>query len=321
MYSIEVADPSYTYSDGKISALDWSLWDRTEVPVNDGTLDATGRHFTSVELPGPANLADPAHTQYSSEDVAFWKAVAAYFQSQGWLSRAYLYVDDEPSSPSDFATAKLHAKLLHGADPSLRYILTTHYRPDLVGTVNIWVPIINELDSPGFPGPAAYHARQAAGDQVWWYDSDNSASDGQWPDMFVDHAAMNQRVLAWMTWKYGLNGFLYYGTTEAYGLHSNPWDSVYAFGDNGDGTLFYPGLPSIIGGTTAIPCFSLRLMLIRQSLQDYEYMHLLQTHGQAALANAAVDAVVRSSDDFDHSPATLFKERMIMGQELSAIKA
>ena len=139
--------------------------------------------------------------------------------------------------------------------------------------------------------------------------------------MFIDHPAMNQRVMGWMTWKYGLNGFLYYDTTYAYGLHRNPWNDVYSFGTNGDGTLFYPGKPSIIGGKTEIPCFSLRLMLIRQSLQDYEYLRLLQTHGQAALATAAVNAVVRSSDNFDHSPATLLKERMIMGQELSAIKA
>jgi hypothetical protein len=321
MYGIDVAEPSYTYSGGKISDLDWSLWGRTEVPADNGTLDGTGRRFTAVALPEPSNLADPEHPQYSGEDVAFWKATAAYFQSRGWLGRSYLYYDDEPSSASDFATAELHAKLLHEADPRLRYVLTTHYRPDLVGPVNIWAPIINELDSPGYPGPAAYHARQAAGDQVWWYDSDSSADHGQWPDMFIDHPAMNQRVMAWMTWKYGLNGFLYYDTTYAFGLHRNPWDDVYSFGTNGDGTLFYPGKPSVIGGKTEIPCFSLRLMLIRQSLQDYEYLRLLQTHGQAALATAAVNAVVRSSDNFDHSPATLLEERMIMGQELSAIKA
>ena len=30
MYGIEVADPSYTFSGGKILNLDWSLWNRTE---------------------------------------------------------------------------------------------------------------------------------------------------------------------------------------------------------------------------------------------------------------------------------------------------
>ena len=75
--------------------------------------------------------------------------------------------------------------------------------------------------------------------------------------------------MGWMTWKYGLNGFLYYDTTYAYGLHRNPWNDVYSFGTNGDGTLFYPGKPSIIGGKTEIPCFSLRLMLIRLSLPGY----------------------------------------------------
>ena len=40
---------------------------------------------------------------------------------------------------------------------------------------------------------------------------------------------------------------------------SDPWKSVYAFGGNGDGTLFYPGTPERIGGRTHIPVESLRI--------------------------------------------------------------
>jgi hypothetical protein len=322
MYGIDVAPVGYTYNSNtrKVSALDWSLWNSTEAPANDGALDPTHRHFTAAALPLPNNLSDLQH-KYAAEDVAFWRAVARYYQKRKWFSRSYLYYDDEPSSSSDFALAKLHAQLLHEANRHFRYILTTHYRKDLVGSVNIWVPIINELDSPGYPPPSVYTQRQKAGDKVWWYDSDSSADNGQWPDMFIDHPAMNQRVMGWMTWKYGLNGFLYYSTVESYGVNRNPWKDVYAFGTNGDGTLFYPGKPSIIGGKTNIPCFSIRLMLIRQSLQDYEYMHLLKLHGHGALANQAVDAVVKSSDDFTKDPAVMLKERIVMGTELSKLHA
>jgi Domain of unknown function (DUF4091)/Family of unknown function (DUF6067) len=321
MYGIDVASPNYGFDSktGHLSPIDWSLWNSTESRANGGKLDGTHRHFNAVALPLPSNDLSVMQPKYYAEDVAFWRAVAKYYAKRGWLDRSYLYYDDEPSSSNDFALAKLHAKLLHQADPRLRYILTTHYRKDLVGSVNVWVPIINEYAQPGYPPPSVYQVRQKAGDKVWWYDSDSSADRGQWPDMFIDHPAMNQRVMAWMTWKYGLDGFLYYDTVYAYGVNRDPWKDAYSFGTNGDGTLFYPGKTSIIGGKTDIPCFSLRLMEIRQSLQDYEYMRLLKKHGQGSLVKKAVNAVVKSSDDFAHGPGVLLKERMIMGNELSKL--
>jgi hypothetical protein len=317
MYGIDVSAPDYAYnsSSGRIPRIDWSTFDATAVPAYDGKLDPLHRRFTARALPVPDNLSDPTHN-HNAEDVAFWRAVAAHYAARRWLSRSYLYYDDEPSSAADFATARLHAQLLHRANPHLRFLLTTHYRADLAGTVNIWTPIINEIDTPGNPSMATYRRRQAAGDQVWWYDSDSSADRGQWPDMFTDHPAMNQRIMAWMTWRYGLQGFLYYDTVYAY-PRTNPWSNVYEFGTNGDGTLFYPGKPSVIGGRTDIPCFSIRLLLIRQSLQDYEYMHLLAQRGRRALVDSLVRSVVRSSSDFDHDPSRLLHARLVMGQALN----
>ena len=46
------------------------------------------------------------------------------------------------------------------------------------------------------------------------------------------------------------------------------------FGGNGDGTLFYPGRARTIGGTRDIPVESVRLALIREGLEDYEYLRL-----------------------------------------------
>jgi hypothetical protein len=317
MYGIDVAAPSYAYDPTTgLSPLDWTLWDRTESPANNGQLGSGGAKFTAAALPLPNNLSDLTHN-YRAEDVAFWKAVAVRYRSRGWFGRSYFYYDDEPGSASDFALAKLHAAQLHQADPAFKYILTTHFRQDLVGSVNIWAPIINELNSPGYPGPAVHRARQKAGDKVWWYDSNSSADNGQWPDMFIDHSPMNQRIMGWMTWRYGLDGFLYYDTVYAYGPTSNPWRNVYYYGTNGDGTLFYPGKPSIIGGKTDIPCFSIRLMQVRQSLQDYEYMHMLKQSGKGAIADRAVNAVVHASDSFTKDPSVLEKQRMVMGQALS----
>src|SRR5205807_10116329 len=65
---------------------------------------------------------------------------------------------------------------------------------------------------------------------------------------------------------------------------THAWRNQYAFGNNGDGNLFYPGNPSDIGGQDPIPVESIRLKLIRDGLQDYEYLRFLAAHGRARQA-------------------------------------
>ena len=43
-------------------------------------------------------------------------------------------------------------------------------------------------------------------------------------------------------------------------------------GANGEGTLLYPGRPDKIGGSTHIPVASLRLLMIREGQEDFEWL-------------------------------------------------
>src|SRR5258707_1095386 len=75
-------------------------------------------------------------------------------------------------------------------------------------------------------------------------------------------------------------------------------------GGNGDGTLFYPGTTSRIGGQSDIPIESLRLKIIRDGLQDYEYLHLLSgLEGTATYAEEAAQRVVQSGYRITSDPA------------------
>jgi hypothetical protein len=63
---------------------------------------------------------------------------------------------------------------------------------------------------------------------------------------------------------------LYYDTVYDYAV-TNPWTNQYQFGGNGDGNLFYPGIPGQNGLTANIPVDSYRMKMIRygQYLNDY----------------------------------------------------
>jgi hypothetical protein len=64
----------------------------------------------------------------------------------------------------------------------------------------------------------------------------------------------------------------------------DPWNNQWDFSGNGDGTLFYPGTPAKIGGTTHIPLASIRLKMVREGMEDYEYLKALSDAGDATLA-------------------------------------
>ncbi|MBV8489748.1 MAG: DUF4091 domain-containing protein [Candidatus Eremiobacteraeota bacterium] len=320
LYDNDVAGPQYAY-DAKthsLSYIDYTLFDSTMRPDLAGTPTSGGGRATVAEVPdGNPNPPGPAAGPNDEEYVVYWKAVAAHFRQQNWFSRNFYYDLDEPSTPQDYATVKHRADVIHQADSGFRVMDTTSYRPDLVGKIDIWDPIVNELDSPGYPSPSIYAQRQRAGDNVWFYDSDSStSSDGPWPNFFLDRGANDARIFPWMAWRYRLDGFLYYATTQTYTEYPNPWTNVWSYGDNGDGILFYPGRVALIGGKHDIPCASIRMKLIRAGMQDYEYMALLHAKGQDAFLNAVVAGVVAKTNRWTHDPSVLARARAAMAAKI-----
>merc|ERR1711864_61826 len=103
---------------------------------------------------------------------------------------------------------------------------------------------------------------------------------GTWPSYMIDAPATFNRAMSWASYNYDIHGELYWGTNAADNVYNVPnrssWDTQWLAGGNGDGSLTYPGRPSVIGGDKFVPVASLRLKLIRDGLEDLEYMYLLE---------------------------------------------
>jgi hypothetical protein len=133
----------------------------------------------------------------------------------------------------------------------------------------------------------------------------------------VDATPVRNRVFQWMAWLYNIHGELYYATDIWPG--GNPWQSLYFVGGNGDGSLFYPGSTDIIGGTTPIPIASIRLKLIRDGMEDYEYLNLLTAAGHSELASVAAHSFITNAYTFNNDPAALSNARQQMGIWLNSL--
>jgi hypothetical protein len=139
-----------------------------------------------------------------------------------------------------------------------------------------------------------------------------------WPTYVVDANAVRARAMEWLSFRYGASGELYYEMTQAFVDKADPWSDVFAFNGNGDGTLFYPGTPARIGGQTDIPVASIRLKMIREGMEDYEYLKLLTDAGGGDEAQAIAKELFPHAWAADQEPGALMAARDAIAQRILA---
>jgi hypothetical protein len=125
--------------------------------------------------------------------------------------------------------------------------------------------------------------------------------------------------MQWLAFRYRLAGELYYETAMAYG--HDPWANQWDFSGNGDGTLFYPGTPAKIGGATHVPVASIRLKMIREGMEDFEYLTLLSRAGGEAEARQIADALFPTAYATEVPAATLMAARERLAARIVALTA
>src|SRR4029453_2614554 len=101
----------------------------------------------------------------------------------------------------------------------------------------------------------------------------------------------------------GIDGELYFDTLSAWERDGRPWEDVYRFGGNGDGTFLYPGTPDRIGPEAPAPVTSLRLKTVRDGLEDFELLRLVEARSGRSTAEAWARRLARSGWDIPPDPA------------------
>ncbi|WP_375743810.1 DUF4091 domain-containing protein [Corallococcus interemptor] len=269
----------------------WSGFDATWGPSLDGTAPTrlSGARMTSVEYTGPLTAGGLAD-------------FTAHMRERGWLDRAYALIGDEPPVWITYEQVQAAGALVRQAAPGLRTMLTSNanqLKPTgLESLVDIMVPMVNHLEGtdPGFVGDQTstyVEFLSRPGTELWMYQScaihgcapgvtvpQNQPGSG-WPSYMVDRPSAKARAMEWLSFLFGCKGELYYETA---GMLPTAWTDQYHFDGNGDGTLFYPGTPTAIGGVTHVPVASVRLKLIRQGMQDYEWLKAVSDAGDPAFA-------------------------------------
>ncbi len=266
---------------------------------------------------------------------AYLTQVSGYFREHGWTDKLVFNSPiDEPNSARQFDDTRKWADLVHKAAPGIPFLVTkspvsTH--PEwgtLAGYANNFSIHGNDLNSPAVK--RAIREEQAKGGEMTWYISCDQAYPQ--PNYFIDAPAMDPVMVPWITWKYGMNGILYWALNY-WPQTRDPWlDPVTylsgflcsdGFVLNGEGSLLYPGdrVPRYTGQKAVYgPVSSIRFELLREGIEDYEYLWLLKSLGDERFANDAAASLVVDVSAFSRNVEELFATRKRMAERIMALK-
>jgi len=295
-----VADGGFEQGTGELKAtIDFAAFDREcEKWLGEGGFNALmvglkgmgGGSFHS-RAAGRIGGYVQGSPEYDQLMASQGKQIVDHLKAKGWLERAYIYWFDEPE-PRDYEFVIDGMKLLKRVAPGLTRMLTEQPEPPLYGHVDLWCPVVSAVK------PEAIAERRKAGERFWWYLC--CGPHAPYIGLFIDHPAVDLRVWAWLSRKWGVEGQLvwtsnYWTSSAAFPDPDiqNPWAdpmsyvSGYDFTPgkigywgNGDGRFLYP--PNRYPKTDKAkhltgPVNSIRWEMLREGIEDYELFALLDT--------------------------------------------
>ena len=279
-------------------------------------------HVNALQIPHPSNaVKDP---ESERDRLRTWLAafdIAAKELGQPHLV-FYTYLKDEPNTLEDYRYVQKWGRAIRDARSAVKVLVVeqTWTAPgqggadsawgDLYGAVDIWCPLFSlHRQESAIP-------RQALGETVWTYTALCQGQPTPW--WHIDYPLLNYRVPTWIAWRYRMRGLLYWGGLSYWSRVEDPWlQAPYYAGSGalqqgqkgivfyGEGSLVYPS--RAVGYDGVVP--TIRLKALRDGIEDYDYLAMLEQLGKAAEADAIVAPLADSFFSWEKDPVAYEKAR------------
>ncbi len=261
---------------------------------------ASGERVSLPENEGMAGLLSDLHR---------------HLGERGWLDRAIVHVADEPSFHNMGqwkAVAKFVREHMPGVE-TIDAIGATGYEDSL----DIMVPLTRDVHT-WFDD---FKAAQDRGTELWFYTC--CAPWGRYANRFLDYHLSKTRILHWMNYFTGTEGFLHWGLTYGW---NDPFGPAPRF-PPGDSHIIYPGKNG--------PMSSMRWEMLREGMEDYEYLWLLEERTREIMSRLNVSPdqfspktasreicgrLVGSLTDYTTDPEIFYAVRRFLAAELTKIR-
>ena len=267
------------------------------------------------------------NSAYNQKWWQYITTVRNYLQGRGYLSRAYYYFANEPQDQADYDAVAWYTRWLKNAAPDLKLMVSENPRPEIYESpnyvadsqVDIWVPVLNEYV------PAVSHDREKNHGEVSWIYFLYGTRPPYFNPITLDHPGIEGKFTGWFLWKYRVKGIAYYQLND---WSQNPWtaDPRAGTAQNGDTFMLYPPSPTGDGSISygannhrMVP--SIRYELMRDSLEDYEYLYLLNNSSQPQVdvanpSDIQADKIITSTTSYTRDSEFMYNLRRLIGEKL-----
>lgn len=269
-------------------------------------------HVNAIQTPHPRSaVKDPVAEK---EKLHAW--LKSFDRLAAELNRPgvtfFTYLKDEPNDEEEYHYVQKWGPPVRAAKSVVKVMVVEQTKPQnekwgtLHGAVDIWCPLFPLHDEE----TAAQ--RRALGETIWTYTALCQRDPTPWWE--IDFPLLNYRAPSWIAWRYHMVGLLYWGGMSYWSGVEDPWTDPRTLDRRkdgkgplyqGEGTLVYPGRAAGYDGIAP----SLRLKALRDSIEDYEYLAILERAGLRAEAEKIVLPLAESWFKWETNPAAYGKAR------------
>ncbi len=259
------------YKDGEKLSFDFSLFDRfVEVFFDAGVRDRI--EISHVAHPKSGWGTEVVLSSVTAVDVKtnekvklppeeglgpLLSALQDHLDEKGWLERSMIHISDEPSL-SNIESWRKASQFVHTYAPKLRRIDAIE-STEFEGYLEVWVPKLNYFSTWG----ELYEEAAKRGAEVWFYTCCHPF--GFYPNRFLDYPLVATRSLHWINYAHKLCGYLHWGLNF---WRDDPFGEPAPNLPPGDTHIIYPGREG--------PLSSIRFDVMRDGIEDFEYLMLLE---------------------------------------------
>lgn len=253
---------------------DYSVFDRNFSLFMKEGMDSFG--LEPLPSPGTPYFFGRAQVHSTKEHLKkitnFLEDYTDHLKERGWLNKALVWGIDEPEG-KHYDNFIASMELVKRVCPELTRVLA-YAGIKIPSEVEGYFEVLN-VHIRGWDHIKTWATKaQREGVAIWW--CNNCGTKPPYPNWYIDEDAIDHRIEFWMAHKYGIDGIdswcaNMWGADNISGPKRWPdkfWIAN-APGGNGDGHLLYPGKDEK-------PLSSIRLEVIRDGIEDYEYLYLLR---------------------------------------------
>ncbi len=320
---------------------DWDFETLAQKYLSGDALD-NGTGFPSFQIKGPSSnwppdsrpssfcsqnrgTDPPGNAAYNVKWFQYWASVSQYLGANpDYAAKGYYHIVNEPQTFDDYDIVAYLAQQTKAAAPNVRILVSEQVEPSIYANptypgakIDVWMPTISN-----YQVERAHDRQQNHGEDVWWYFLYGDRPPLPNPTV-IDRPGIEARITPWLAWRERVGGLVYYSTTD---WSPDPWTQPWLNDGNGDGFLFYPPKDGTIAydacqaqSDRLVP--SIRWELLREGMEDYEYLWLLNQGdpqiGVESEADLMAEQFIASRTLFSRVPSDLYATRAAIAARLA----